>query len=453
MKSYAIILASGLGERSGLSVPKQFVKIAGKSVLEHTLTAFQNALCIDEVIVVTNDEYRALVNELVLKNSFTKVSKVVRGGQTRRESSYLGLSAIEEEDAKVLIHDAVRPFVSSKIINDCITALDKYSAVDVAIPSADTIIEVNSDNVIKNIPPRRFYMRGQTPQAFSLKVIRMAHELANKVDDLQVTDDCSLVLKFNLADVYVVAGDDANIKITYPIDIDIADKLFQLKTSDVQPDSMASLSGKVVVILGGHGGIGGAIAKLAEENGAKVYSLSRKDGVDISDENCLKKIFETIYTKEKKIDYVINAAGLLKFGALCDRDSADIKEEVETNYIGCINIAKAAFEYLKESRGGLLFYSSSSYTRGRKMYSIYSSTKAAVVNLTQALAEEWEEDSVRVNVIVPERTATPMRYENFGDEPKDTLLSPEFVAKLSLAAILSNMSGQIINVKKIQENC
>ena len=82
------------------------------------------------------------------------------------------------------------------------------------------------------------------------------------------------------------------------------------------------------------------------------------------------------------------------------------------------------------------------------MYSIYSSTKAAIVNLTQALAEEWEKDSIKINVINPERTATPMRYSNFGKEPEGSLLSPNKVAEATINALLSNFTGQVIDVKR-----
>ena len=133
-------------------------------------------------------------------------------------------------------------------------------------------------------------------------------------------------------------------------------------------------------------------------------------------------------------------------GDINERTTESIEDEIRTNYLGCINIAQASYEYLKNAEGGLLFFSSSSYTRGRKSYAVYSSAKAAIVNLTQALAEEWEDYGIRVNVIVPERTATPMRYKNFGEEPSDSLLTPEHVAKISLSALTDNISGQIINV-------
>ncbi len=110
--------------------------------------------------------------------------------------------------------------------------------------------------------------------------------------------------------------------------------------------------------------------------------------------------------------------------------------------------SKASIPYLKETKGSLQLYASSSYTRGRALYSTYSSTKAGVVNLAQALAQELADDEIKVNVINPERCATPMRFNAFGKEPEESLLQPEKVALTSLKTLLSNLTGQVIDVRK-----
>ena len=448
MKNIAIILASGTGERTGLNIPKQFVKIAGKTVFEHTIDTFEKHPLIDEIIVVSNIHYIEQVQGLIIKNNYSKISKVLAGGKTRRESSYIGISSISYENAKVLIHDAVRPFMHSGIIDKCLNALDIYKAVDVAIKSADTLIKINDKNIIEEIPDRTLYRRGQTPQAFELKTIKSAHELANQEENISVTDDCGLIMKFKLGEVYVIEGDDFNHKITYPIDIAIADKLFQMKSIEAPKEDKTKLKNKVLVIFGASKGIGEAVVHLATGYGAKIYGFSRSNGVDVCNFESVKQAFENVYSKEGNIDYVINSAGLLRMGQLNCREIQDIQNEININYIGCVNIAQLAPKYLKETNGSLIFYTSSSYTRGRALYSIYSSTKAAIVNLTQALAEEWEKDNIRINVICPERTATPMRFENFGKEPEDSLLKPEKVAEATLNTMLSNYTGQVIDVRR-----
>ena len=135
-------------------------------------------------------------------------------------------------------------------------------------------------------------------------------------------------------------------------------------------------------------------------------------------------------------------------GKLDERNIEDIQADIDINYKGSINVAKAAIPYLKESKGSMQLYASSSYTRGRALYATYSSTKAGVVNLVQALAEELADDGVRVNVINPERCATPMRFKAFGKEPEESLLSPEKVAEASLKTLLSDLTGQVIDVKR-----
>ena len=126
----------------------------------------------------------------------------------------------------------------------------------------------------------------------------------------------------------------------------------------------------------------------------------------------------------------------------------DIISSVNVNYIGAVNVAKESFEYLRETQGSLIFFTSSSYTRGRMLYSIYSSTKAAIVNLVQALSEEWFGFNIRVNCINPERTHTPMRTRSFGNEPADTLLDPKYVAIATVNTLVSRYSGQVIDVKR-----
>lgn len=445
MKNYAIILASGTGVRYNNDLPKQFIKIAGKTVLEHTVEIFERETLIDEIIIVITPEYRHFAEEIMLKNSWIKVTKLINGGETRKESSFIGISSIDETDANVIIHDCARPFLNKRIISDCIEALKTYSAVDVAIPSADTIIKVK-EGIIKNIPERNTLMRGQTPQCFKLSVIKKAHELSK--NDNNFTDDCGLVIKHNLCSVYVVNGDTENIKITYPSDTYIADKLFQLKKSKApEAKSLNNLKDESIVIFGGTSGIGKCIAELAEKNGANVFVTSLSKGCNIADyeqvEMFLKKVFDTA----GRIDTVVNTAGVLRIGKLSDRSIDDIQQELAVNYFGTINVSKAAIQYLKQSAGALLLFASSSYTRGRALYSTYSSAKAGIVNLMQALSEELINDNIRVNVINPARTNTPMRFKAFGKEPENSLLNPEIVAEKSLKVLLSDITGQVIDVR------
>ena len=136
MKNYGIILASGVGNRYGSDVPKQFVKIAGKTVFEHTIEVFEKAKEIDEIIVVITPDYRHFAEELILKNCYKKITKLLNGGETRKESSSIGIGSINDKEANVIIHDCARPFLSQRIIKDCVKALEKIE-IEIAMQYTD----------------------------------------------------------------------------------------------------------------------------------------------------------------------------------------------------------------------------------------------------------------------------------------------------------------------------
>ncbi len=213
MKNYAIILASGQGSRFGGDVPKQFIKIDGKTVLEKCVEAFEINNHIDKIIVVIHPDYRQKAKNLL--QNYKKVCAVTDGGKTRKESSYNGVFSIIDDEANVFIHDCARPFISQRIIDDCASAMEKHCAVTVAVPVTDTIIE-KEEGIIKSIPNRKVLMKNQTPQCFKLTLIKKAHQLAI---DKDFSDDCSLVINADLSDIFIINGEEENIKITYKNDI------------------------------------------------------------------------------------------------------------------------------------------------------------------------------------------------------------------------------------------
>lgn len=220
MLNYAIILASGSGNRFGGETPKQFLKIQEKTILEHTVEAFESNKKIDRIIVVTNPEFITQTQNLLEK--YSKIYKIITGGATRKDSSFNGVNSIEDSEANVLIHDCARPFIKGSIITNCIEALETNIAVAVAIPSTDTVIEVQNEK-IKSIPKRENMMCIQTPQCFKLSLIKKAHDLAK--NNTNFTDDCGLVINQNLADIKILEGDVENIKITYRSDIEKATQI------------------------------------------------------------------------------------------------------------------------------------------------------------------------------------------------------------------------------------
>ncbi len=453
MKNIAVILAGGSGHRLGSELPKQFLKLAGKKVIEHTIDVFELNANIDEICIISHPNHINFVEEMVVQNQYKKVRKILKGGKERYDSSLAAINAYDCDDYNLLFHDSVRPLISDEIINNCIEALKTYSAVDVAIQTTDTIISVNERNCIENIPNRNVLRNGQTPQCFKRGVIKKAYDIALKDPNFLTTDDCGVVKKY-LPDteIVVVNGEAVNMKLTYMEDIFLLDKLFQLKTikniKTITHDSEKEIKGKVIVVFGGSYGIGEEIVNIGSGMDAVVVPYSRSlNGLDVADYKSVENALSEVYEEYGKIDDVICTAGILKKEQLCSMSNEDIVQSVNVNLIGAINVAKASFQYLQKTKGSVLLFTSSSYTRGRMMYSIYSSTKAAIVNLVQALAEEWISSGVRINCINPERTKTPMRTSNFGNEPDDSLLKAEEVAKASINTLCSKFTGEVIDVK------
>lgn len=451
----AVILAGGVGTRVGLSIPKQLIKVAGRTILEHTLATIHSHPKVDEVLIMMTPGHLDAVREIVRDGDYHKVSSILEGGETRNDTTLNALAAIPDDDAQVLFHDAVRPLLSHRIITDCFVALNRFDAVDVAIPSADTIIEVGADNTIADIPPRAQLRRGQTPQAFRAGALRRAYQAAAQDPNFQATDDCTVVLRYTPeVPIWVVEGDESNMKVTEPIDIYLADKLFQLSTTQLPPSRTEAqyreaLTGKVMVILGGSYGIGADIAEFARNHGATVYTFSRSStNTHIERREDLRAAIQTVLEESPTIDFVVNTAAILPRGSLVDTTEETLYAATAVNYMAPVMIAQEFYPFLAASHGSLLNFTSSSYTRGRGGYSLYSSAKAAVVNLTQALADEWSADQIRVNCINPERTGTPMRTKAFGEEPPESLLESAVVAQRSIDVLLSSATGLVIDIRR-----
>jgi len=224
----AIILAGGAGSRMGNETPKQFLKIAGKTVIEYAIDVFEKNTLIDEIAVVVHESYITEIESLVVKNGWQKVKKILKGGRERSASALAAINAYQQFPTyNLLFHDAVRPLVSNRIIYDIIKALEQYNAVTVAIPSTDTMYQVDhSHNFVKNITDRSFIHRAQTPQGFKVETIQKAYKIALKDPDFQSTDDAGVVAKY-LPDekVYLVRGEESNVKLTYKEDMWLIEQL------------------------------------------------------------------------------------------------------------------------------------------------------------------------------------------------------------------------------------
>ena len=225
MYNIAVILAGGIGSRVGGETPKQLLPLAdGRSILEHSIDAFELAPDIDEIAVVMHPEHISSLQKLCQNNHWQKLTKIIPGGAERWESSWHAVemyikSAKLGGCVSLLLHDAARPYVSQRIIAEVCQALESHEAVTVAVPSTDTIY-ITDRNRLTSMPPRDTVWRAQTPQAFRLSTIAEAFERALREGNIAATDDVGIVYRYMPeTPVFIVPGEEQNRKITYKEDL------------------------------------------------------------------------------------------------------------------------------------------------------------------------------------------------------------------------------------------
>lgn len=216
----AVVLAGGSGSRMGMvDRPKQFIDIYGKPVIIHTLEAFEINERIDAICVVCVNAWQEDLSMWLKEYDIRKVRWITDAGASRQESSLNALNAIQAEcsgDDYVIIHDAARPLVSQKIINENIEKVKEFGACDTVIPAHDTIIKSVDEKTLDSIPLRKELYLGQTPQSFKYSIVRKAYDdyFAIPEDKRPVmTDDCGLVLSAGVK-IGMAMGDKLNMKIT-----------------------------------------------------------------------------------------------------------------------------------------------------------------------------------------------------------------------------------------------
>ena len=221
----AVVLAAGSGVRFDPAKPKQLVALNGKPIVAWSIEAFENDEHVDDIVVVVNNTVREAVEQLIDDASYAKVRAIITGGAERSDSTEAALTTLADagipQDAKILIHDAVRPFVSRQEIDGCIDALDEFTAA-----STDTILltqDLGDREVIQSVPERRHSFRAQTPQAFRFGTIRDAYAKAAGDPDFRPTDDTRVVVDY-LPDqpVAIVGGSPRNMKVTTQDDMPLA---------------------------------------------------------------------------------------------------------------------------------------------------------------------------------------------------------------------------------------
>lgn len=232
---FAAVFAGGIGSRMGSSdTPKQYLELGSKPIIIHTIEKFFINERIDEIIVLCPKQWVAHTRSLVAKYlpEGKKIS-VIPGGESRNGTLENAIKFIEDnyetsEDTVLVTHDAVRPFLTHRMIEENVEAALKYGACDTVIPATDTIVESENGSIISCIPDRKKMYQGQTPQSFRLKELeRVLSSLTNEEKAI-LTDACK-IFSIKNKDVFMVNGEVFNIKITYPYDLKVAQTLLKGK--------------------------------------------------------------------------------------------------------------------------------------------------------------------------------------------------------------------------------
>ena len=229
---YACILAGGIGSRMGNEKPKQYINIGGKPIILHTIEKF--CLCSDfeEILILCPKDWIEYTKGLVKKHiGEGKSIKVLEGGSTRNETimnavNYIEKSGNLDENTIVVTHDAVRPYVTYRIIKDNIEAAKMFGACDTVIPATDTIVESSDEKTISAIPNRANLYQGQTPQSFKAIKLKELYEALGD-DEKAILTDAAKIFVIKGETVSLVRGENSNIKITYPYDLTVAESLLR----------------------------------------------------------------------------------------------------------------------------------------------------------------------------------------------------------------------------------
>lgn len=222
----AIIPAAGLGTRMGADTPKQFLELDGMPLIIFTLRRLAACSAITEFFISTRADDIVFLQDKVGKSGLGRPARVVHGGDTRQQSVANALAQVDPTTEIVLVHDAVRPFVTPAQLDRVIAEVRTRGAAILGIPAIDTVKEVKRASLPEDVAlitatvPRERIVLAQTPQAFSYPLLRDAFRKAQQ-DGVTASDEAALVERFG-HDVFVVLGSERNLKITRPADMDLA---------------------------------------------------------------------------------------------------------------------------------------------------------------------------------------------------------------------------------------
>lgn len=229
---FAVVLAGGMGSRMGNSdTPKQFLMLGKSPIIIHTVEKFYVNSKFERVIVLCPKQWVSHTENIIKKSIKDEKIVVLEGGNTRNDTLYNAINFIEQnygidDETIIVTHDAVRPFVTHRIIEENIDAAQKYGACDTVIPATDTIVESKDGEIISSIPNRAELFQGQTPQSFKANKLKKLYESLTQEEKDELTDACK-IFSIKGEPVHLVQGEVFNMKITYPFDLRVAQTMIE----------------------------------------------------------------------------------------------------------------------------------------------------------------------------------------------------------------------------------
>ena len=376
MKNIAIIFAGGSGTRMKTNgLPKQFLKVDGKSIIIKTLENFERNNNIDYIYIACKKDWIDYLKEEVSKFGLKKIKKIVSGGETGQDSIYNALNAAYQEnpgDSIVLIHDGVRPFITQELINQNIEDVKKYGSSITVTPCFETAIVSEDGSNVGLVPDRANMYTAQAPQCFYLKDIISVHEKVRKQEAKygNIVDSCNL-MRENGINVHMTHGNRNNIKVTTPTDYYVIQALYKYEQDTIKEnvilnpiikediDNILSekinykkLEGKSVLITGASGMFGSyimyalaalndlqslnitIIALVRNKNKIPNFLMNRRDIIVLEQDVCDKILYK------EDVDYIIHAASPASPKIMKDDPVGTIK----ANTLGTFNTLKYAVD-------------------------------------------------------------------------------------------------------------
>ncbi len=241
-RAVALVPAAGRGHRMGSSVPKQFLELGGLPLVLHSLRVLEASPSIVEIILAVPEADREYcLNKVIHHHGLKKVTKVVPGGSQRQDSVRHALAAATEEMELVLVHDAVRPFLTPEMVEKVLRRAEEVGAALIAIQMRDTVKRVGPDQLVKETVDRQGLWLAQTPQAFRASLLREVHRKA-QLEGVHATDDAQLMERFGHP-VAVVEGSGQNIKVTRPEDLAIGEAILAGRLHQEQSSAKSTSRG------------------------------------------------------------------------------------------------------------------------------------------------------------------------------------------------------------------